>query len=108
MMKIVEEVAPGCRLCLPKGEKEWNTHIVDFVDDKRHYINSPHSQLRKSVIRVMEQSVSCCYELLNFSGGELVLDKRAWYIIRWEFHMKKLQMTCLNKNLYIKLPNGKK
>ena len=55
----------------------------------------------------MEQSVSCWYELLNFSGGELVLDKRAWYIIRWEFYMKKLQMTCLNKNLYIQLPNGK-
>ena len=34
MVKIVEEVAPGCILRLLKGEKEWKTHIVGFVDDK--------------------------------------------------------------------------
>ena len=77
MMKIVEEVAPGCRLCLPKGKNEWNKHIVGFVDDKRHYVNSSYSKLSKPVIRAMEQSVSCWYKLLNFSGGELELDKCA-------------------------------
>ena len=70
-MKIVEEIAPGCRLRLPKGEKEWKKLSVGFVDDKRYYVNSTHSQMRKSVIRGMEQSVSCWYELLNFSDGEL-------------------------------------
>ena len=43
MLKIVEVVAPGCRLRLTNGEKEWNKHIVGFVDDKRHYVNSPYS-----------------------------------------------------------------
>ena len=60
-----------------------------FVDDKRHYINSPHTQMRKSVIKTMEQSVSSWYEPLNFCGGELETDKYAWYIISWEFHKDK-------------------
>ena len=77
MIKIIEKVASGCRLRLSTGEKEWKKHIVGFVDDKRHFLNSPHLQIRKSVIRGMEQSVYCWYELLNFSGGELELDKCA-------------------------------
>ena len=89
MMNTLEEVAPWCRLRLPKGEKERKTHIVDFVDDKRHYVNSPHSQIRKSVIRGMEQPVSCWYELSNFSGEELESDKCAWYIFSWEFNKDK-------------------
>ena len=56
----------------------------------------------------MEQSVSCWYELLNFSGGELELDKCAWYIISWEFKKDKPQMKCITKNLYIQSPNGKR
>ena len=31
MMKIVEEIAPGCKLRLPKGDKEWNKHIVGVI-----------------------------------------------------------------------------
>ena len=108
MMKIVEEEAPGCSLRLPKGDKEWKKHIVGFVDDKRHYVNSPKSQICKRVIKGMEQSVLYWYELLNFSGGELELDKCAWYIINWEFKKDKPQIKCLNKDLYIKSPNGKK
>ena len=77
MIIIVEEVASGCRLRLPTGEKEWKKHIVGFVDDKRYFLYLPHLQIRKSVIRGMEQSVYCWYELLNFSGGELELDKCA-------------------------------
>ena len=56
----------------------------------------------------MGQSVSCWYELLNFSGGELELDKYVWYIISWEFTKDKSQMKYLNTNLYIKSPNDKK
>ena len=56
MMKIVEEVAPGCKIRLPKGEKEWNKYIVGFIDDKSQYVNSANSQVNKTVIRGMEQS----------------------------------------------------
>ena len=59
MVKIVEEVAPGCILRLLKGEKEWKKHILGFVDDKRHYVNSSHSKISKSVIRGIEHAVSC-------------------------------------------------
>ena len=54
MMKIVEEETPGCILRLPKEKKEWEKHIVAFVDDKRHYVNSPNSQMCNSVIKGME------------------------------------------------------
>ena len=63
--------------------------------------------MRKLVIKVMEQSVSSLYALLNFSGGELKTDTCAWYLISWEFHKDKPQMKCLNKNLHIKSPHYK-
>ena len=45
---------------------------------------------------------------MNFSGGELELDLCAWYIISWEFKKDKSQMKCINTNLYIQSPNGKR
>ena len=49
MMGIVAEVAPRCTQQLPKGKKEWKIDMIRFVDHKRHYVNSPHLQLKTAI-----------------------------------------------------------
>ena len=71
MMDIVDNVAPGCTIQLPKGKATWTIRMMAFVDDKRHYTNTLKQQLSAIVIRAMEKSVSTWYELLLFVGGEL-------------------------------------
>ena len=85
MMEIVDQVAPGCTIELPKGNAKWNIKMMGFVDDKRHYINTLTHQLITTFIKAMEQSISTLYELLLFVGGELELSKCEWYIVDWGF-----------------------
>ena len=40
MMEIVDQVAPGCTIELPKGNAKWNIKMMGFVDDKRYYTNT--------------------------------------------------------------------
>ena len=40
MMKIVDKVASGCTIELPKENIKWIIKMMAFVDDKRHYTNS--------------------------------------------------------------------
>ena len=81
MMEIVDQIAPGCTIELPKGKEKWIIKMMAFVDDKRHYTNSLKQQLIKSVIKAMEKSVSKWYELLLFVGDDLELSKCGWYEI---------------------------
>ena len=83
MMEIVDTVAPGCTIQLPKGKATWTIRIMAFVDDKRHYTNTLHQQLSAIVIRTMEKYVSTWYELLLFVGGGNELSKCGWYVIDW-------------------------
>ena len=58
MIKVVEEVSTGCVIQLPKGSKTWKKYMLDFVDDKRHYVNGNNKQTSKSILTAMEISVS--------------------------------------------------
>ena len=58
MIKVVEEVSTGCVIQLPKGSKTWKKYMLDFVDDKRHYVNGNNKQRSKSILTAMEISVS--------------------------------------------------
>ena len=58
MMKIVDKVASGCTIELPKENIKWIIKMMAFVDDKRHYTNSIRQKLSKIVIKAIEQSVS--------------------------------------------------
>ena len=46
-------------------------HMLAFVDDKRHYVNSLPTQSNKNILTAMELSVSSWNELLHFVGGAL-------------------------------------
>ena len=54
MMKIVDQVAPGCTIKLPKGNTKLNIKIMGFVDDKRHYTNTLTQQIIIKVIKAMK------------------------------------------------------
>ena len=102
MMKIVDKVASGCTIELPKENIKWIIKMMAFVDDKRHYTNSLRQQLSKIVIKAMEQSVSTWYELLLFVGGDLELSKCGWYVIDWGLDINdKPQMKKIKHNLWI-------
>ena len=53
-MKIVDQVAPGCTIKLPKGNTKLNIKIMGFVDDKRHYTNTLTQQIIIKVIKAMK------------------------------------------------------
>ena len=81
MMEVVEEVASGCKRTLPKTIEKWNVYMIGFVDDKRHYVNSPEMIIRKCIIKAIQRSVSSWYELLHFCKGKLETNKCAWCIV---------------------------
>ena len=109
MMKIVDQIAPGCTIELPKGKEIWIIKMMAFVDDKRHYTNSLKQQLIKSVIKAMEKSVSKWYELLLFVGDDLELSKCGWYGIDWGLDSNdKPKMNKTKHKLWIITPTGEK
>ena len=81
MIADVEDVSHGCIINLLRGNKKWQTHMLAFVDDKRHYVNYIPNQSIKNVLTAMEISVSSWNELLHFVGGALETSKCAWYLI---------------------------
>ena len=58
MIDTIEKVAPGCVIQLPQSNEIWKMHMLTFVDDKRHYINSTTNQVCSDIIKSMEKSVS--------------------------------------------------
>ena len=107
MMEIVDQIAPGCTIELPKGKEKWIIKMMAFVDDKRHYTNSLKLQLIKSVIKAMEKSVSKWYELLPFVGDDLELSKCGWYGIDWGLDSNdKPKMNTTKHKLWIITPTG--
>ena len=82
MIEVVEEVSKGYIIQLPKGSNTWETHMLAFVDDKRHYVNGNNKQTRKSILTTLEISVSSWNELLHFVCGTLEISKCAWYLIK--------------------------
>ena len=85
MIAVVEDVSQGCIITLPRGNAQWQKHMLAFVDDKRHYVNSLPKQSNKNILTAMEISVSSWNELLHFVGGALETSKCAWYLINWDF-----------------------
>ena len=49
MIEIVDKVAPGYTLKLPKGTAIWTIRMVVFVDNKRHYTNTLHQKFSEIV-----------------------------------------------------------
>ena len=58
MIEVVEEVSKGRVIQLLRGSKTWETHMLAFVDDKRHYVNGNNKQTRNNILSAMEISVS--------------------------------------------------
>ena len=63
MIKTVEEVAQGYTITLSRGERQRNIHMLGFVDDKYHYVNSIPKQITKISITATETSVSLWNEV---------------------------------------------
>ena len=59
--------------------------MLDFVDDKRHYVNGNNEKTSKNILTAMEISVSSLNKLLHFVGGALATSKCTWYLIKWNF-----------------------
>ena len=57
-------------------------HMLNFVDDKRHYVNGNNKQTSKNILPAMKISVSSWNELLHFVCGTLEISKYAWYLIK--------------------------
>ena len=107
MIEIVDKVAPGYTLKLPKGTAIWTIRMVVFVDNKRHYTNTLHQKFSEIVIKAMEQSVSTWYELILFVGEDIELSKYGWYIIDWGLDRNdKPHMQKINHTLWITTPSG--
>ena len=77
MIAVVKDVSQGCIITLPRGNTQWQKHMLVFVDDKRHYVNSLPKQSNKNILTAMEVSVSSWNELLHFVGGSLEISKCA-------------------------------
>ena len=78
MIAVVEDVPQGCTITLPRGNTQWRKHMLAFVDDKRHYVNSLPTQSNRDILTAMELSASSWNELLHFVGGALETSKCAW------------------------------
>ena len=60
-------------------------HMIDFIDDKRHYVNSFNKNSKAFLIQAIEKSVNIWYELFHVIGGGLEIDKCEWHHISWDF-----------------------
>ena len=58
MIDTIDKVAQGWVIQLPQSNETWKIHMLAFVDDKRHYVNSTTNQRSIGIIKAMEQSVS--------------------------------------------------
>ena len=81
MIDTIEKVVQDCVIQLPQSNETWKMHMLAFVDDKRHCVNSTTTQVCIDIIKSMERSVFSWNELLHFSGGALELSKCSWYIL---------------------------
>ena len=57
MIDTIEKVAQGWVIQLPQSNETWKMHMLAFVDDKRHYVNSTTNQRSIDIMKAMEQSV---------------------------------------------------
>ena len=84
-MKIIRQ-SLGCQIQkIAQGKATWRIHVLGFVDDKRHYVNNFKERVLQHLIDALEQSIRTWDELLTFVGGQLEMDKNAWYLIKWDF-----------------------
>ena len=109
MIEVVEEVSQDCIIQLPWGNKQWEKHMLAFVDDKRYYVNGSPTQTSKSILTAMELSVSSWNELLHFVGGALETSKCAWYLLKWNFNSNDSTfIRTTNEELKITMHDGTK
>ena len=84
-MKIIRQ-SLGCQIQkIAQGKATWRIHVLGFVDDKRHYVNNFKERVLQHLIDALEQSIRTWDELLTFVGGQLEMDKNAWYLIELDF-----------------------
>ena len=57
MIKVAEELIEGCTITLSQGKTTWSIHILDFVDDKRHYVNNLKKRVLQHLINALENSI---------------------------------------------------
>ena len=85
MVNVAEELTEGCTTNLPQGNTTWTIHILGFVDDKRHYIDNLKNRVLQRLLEALKKLIHTWNELLLFVGGQLEMDKNAWYLIKSEF-----------------------
>ena len=90
MIKVAEELTEGYTIKLPQGKATLTIHILGFVDDKRHYVNNFKERILQHLLDALENSIWTWDELLTFVGGQLEMDKNAWYLIEWDFDSKEI------------------
>ena len=58
MMEIVEHVVPlGCTIQLSNDHQTWEVKMLEFVNDKKHYVNNILKQLKQTIKEAMQQSI---------------------------------------------------
>lgn len=57
MIELIAEAAPGYTHISTKRKERMKIHMMEFVDDKRHYVNSPRLKLKNTIIKAMEKYV---------------------------------------------------
>ena len=85
MIKAAEELTEGCIIKLPQGRATWTIFILGFVDGKHHYVNNFKELVLRQLIDALEKSIRIWDKVLTFVGGQLEMDKNAWYLIEWDF-----------------------
>ena len=109
MIEVVDEVSKSCVIKLSRGSKTWEKHMLAFVDDKRHYVNGNNKQTSKSILTVMDISVSSWNKILHFVGGSLETTKCPWYLIKWNFdYNDSPRMQETKEELSITMYDGSK
>lgn len=54
ILEIVGDIAPECEITSPIGKQSWIIKMLDFVDNKRHYVNFLQQEFAKTLIDVMK------------------------------------------------------
>ena len=70
---------------LTQGKAIWTIHILGFVDDKRHYVNNLKKRVLQHLLDALDKSIRTWDDLMKFVGGQLKMDKNAWYLIEGDF-----------------------
>ena len=74
-MKTIKQVVHECTIHLPNDHQTWEVKMLEFVNDKKLYVNNILKQLKQTITEAMKQSIRVWDEVLTFVGGNLEMSK---------------------------------